>query len=59
VAAALARLEHDHREIIELRIFQKLPYAEVAQRMGRSPGSVRQLWVRAVKKLRLELGDQG
>jgi RNA polymerase sigma-70 factor (ECF subfamily) len=52
VADHLARLPADYREVIVLRNLEGLPFAEVAQRMGRSAGAVRVLWVRAVDHLR-------
>lgn len=52
VADALAKLEADHREVIVLRNLQRLPFEEVAQRMGRSRPAVQMLWMRAIKKMR-------
>ena len=52
VADHLARLSADYREVIVLRNLEGLPFADVARRMGRSPGAVRVLWVRAVDQLR-------
>lgn len=54
---ALERLSEDHREVIFLRNVEGLPHEEVAERMGRSPGAVRMLWVRALAELRRELGE--
>jgi RNA polymerase sigma-70 factor (ECF subfamily) len=56
--AALQRLAEDDRTVIDLRNFQELPFPEVARRMGRSAEAVRQLWTRAVRRLREQLGDQ-
>jgi RNA polymerase sigma-70 factor, ECF subfamily len=52
VADQLARLCSDYREVLVLRNLEGLPFSEVAQRMGRSAGAVRILWVRAVDQLR-------
>ena len=52
VADQLARLSSDYREVLVLRNLEGLPFPEVAQRMGRSAGAVRILWVRAVDQLR-------
>ncbi len=52
VADQLARLSSDYREVLVLRNLEGLPFSEVAQRMGRSAGAVRILWVRAVDQLR-------
>ena len=51
VADALAQLSPDHREVIFLRNLQRLPFEEVAQRMGRSRPAVQMLWMRALHKL--------
>jgi RNA polymerase sigma-70 factor (ECF subfamily) len=51
LAAAIARLSPDHREVIELRNLQRLPFDEVAERMGRTRPAVQMLWTRAIKKL--------
>jgi RNA polymerase sigma-70 factor, ECF subfamily len=38
--------------VIVLRNLQELSHEEVSQRMNRSPGAVRMLWVRALTALR-------
>ena len=48
---ALAQLEPDYQEVIQLRSLQKLPFEEVASRMGRTRGATQMLWARALKKL--------
>jgi RNA polymerase sigma-70 factor, ECF subfamily len=55
LADVLERLPEDFREVIILRNLEGLPHEEVARRMGRSPGAVRMLWVRALAQLREEL----
>jgi RNA polymerase sigma-70 factor (ECF subfamily) len=57
--AAVGRLPDDYRTVIELRNLQELPFEEVARRMTRSHDAVRQLWTRAMKRLRAELGEDG
>jgi RNA polymerase sigma-70 factor (ECF subfamily) len=52
VADQLARLPKDYREVIVLRNLEGLSFAEVAQRMGRTSGAVRILWLRALDRLR-------
>jgi RNA polymerase sigma-70 factor, ECF subfamily len=59
LADVLERLPEDFREVIILRNLEDLPHEEVARRMGRSPGAVRMLWVRALARLRLELESLG
>ena len=55
LAEALARLPAHYRTVIVLRNLEGLPHADVAERMGRSDGDVRMLWVRALAQLRREL----
>lgn len=55
LAEVLERLPDDFREVIILRNLEGLPHDEVARRMGRSPGAVRMLWVRALARLREDL----
>ena len=55
VAAALERLPEDHRDVILFRNIERLPFEEVATRMGRSAGACRMLWMRAIASLRDEL----
>lgn len=57
VAAALATLPDDYREVITLRNVQRLPFDEVATRMGRSRPAAQMLWARALKKLQESLGE--
>lgn len=51
VADALMQLTEDHREVIVLRNLQRLPFDEVARRMGRSRPAVQMLWMRALEKM--------
>lgn len=59
LADRLAELPPDYREVLVLRHFEDLPFPEVARRMGRSPGAVRMLWLRAIGKLRRVLDARG
>ena len=56
LADALGRLPPDYAEVIVLRNLEGLPFAEVAQRMGRSMDSVEKVWIRALDRLRRLLG---
>jgi RNA polymerase sigma-70 factor (ECF subfamily) len=56
LADALARLPDDYREVILLRNIEGLSHEEVAERMDRGVGAVRMLWVRALARLRNEIG---
>ena len=51
LAEAIAQLSPDHQEVIVLRNLQRLPFDEVAERMGRSRPATQMLWMRAVRRL--------
>lgn len=53
--AALARLPEVDRQVIQLRSFERLAFAEVGQQLGCSAGAVRKRWVRAIARLEQEL----
>jgi RNA polymerase sigma-70 factor (ECF subfamily) len=59
LADVLARLPEDYREVIILRHLEGLAHEDIARRLGRSPGSVRMLWVRALARLREEMNRPG
>lgn len=52
LADALAKLPQDYSDVIVLRHLEGLPFADVAERMGRGLDSVEKLWVRALARLR-------
>ena len=52
---AIEALEEDHREVILLRKFEELGWAEVAARMGRSEDACRMLLSRAMVALTLKM----
>ncbi len=56
LADTLAKLPADYREVIVLRHIECLSFEEVGQRMQRSAGAVRMLWLRALKLLREQWG---
>jgi RNA polymerase sigma-70 factor (ECF subfamily) len=58
LADALSQLPDDYREVIVLRHLEALAFADVAQRMERSVDSVEKLWLRALARLRRELGGE-
>nr|WP_303652830.1 sigma-70 family RNA polymerase sigma factor [Paludisphaera mucosa] len=55
LADALNGLTADYREVIILRQLEGLSFPEVSERMGRTQDSVKNLWARALAKLRREL----
>jgi RNA polymerase sigma-70 factor, ECF subfamily len=57
LANLLAGLRTEYRDVIVLRSLQGLPFDQVAERMGRRPGTVRMLWMRAMEKLRQAQAD--
>src|SRR5205823_11169986 len=57
LATALEQLPADYREVIMLRHLEGLPFADVAQRMGRTVPSVQNLWVRALGRLKRAMGE--
>jgi RNA polymerase sigma-70 factor (ECF subfamily) len=56
LAGALEQLPGDYRQVLVLRHLEELSFAEVAARMGRSLDSVKNLWARALVRLRRQLG---
>ena len=52
LAEHLAQLPEDYREVILLRNLNGLPFEEIAERMERSCGAVRMLWLRAIDKFK-------
>jgi RNA polymerase sigma-70 factor, ECF subfamily len=56
LADALGELPPDYREVIILSHLEGLSFPEVASRMGRSVNSVKNLWARALARLRRSLG---
>ncbi|MBN2474073.1 MAG: sigma-70 family RNA polymerase sigma factor [Pirellulales bacterium] len=58
VTAAMADLPPDYQEVILLRNLQRLPFSDVAERMGRSRPAVQMLWMRAIRKLQAALEEE-
>ncbi|HXG08275.1 MAG TPA: sigma-70 family RNA polymerase sigma factor [Gemmataceae bacterium] len=58
VADALGSLPDDYREVILLSHFEGMSFPEVARHMGRSLDSVKNLWARALVRLRRALRDR-
>ena len=59
LANYLAKLSPDYRQVLILRHCEGLAFKEVAQRMGRSAGAVRMLWLRAISQIRESLSAGG
>ena len=52
IQAALNSLEEEHRQVIELRNWEKLSFRDIGQRMNRSENAANKLWYRALIALR-------
>ncbi len=59
LAAAMASLSEEHREVVTMARLVGLPHAVIAEVLGRSEAAVRQLLVRALLKLAAELRARG
>lgn len=57
LAQRLAELPEDYREVLVLRNIQGLSFDETAERLQRSVGATRMLWLRALEKLRTGYKD--
>jgi RNA polymerase sigma-70 factor, ECF subfamily len=57
LADALHRLPEHYREVIILHQLEGLSFSEVGTRLGRSEDSVKNVWLRALSKLRGTLED--
>jgi RNA polymerase sigma factor (sigma-70 family) len=55
VAAVLARLPGDYRDVLQLRYWAGLSFVEIGERMGRSPDAARKLLYRAVERLQTDM----
>ena len=56
---ALARLSEPLREVVELGVFQDLPYAEIGRILGIPVGTVKSRMSNAIKKLKEVFDDEG
>jgi RNA polymerase sigma-70 factor (ECF subfamily) len=57
LAEALGRLPEHYREVLILHHLEELSFPEVGRRLGRSLDSVKNVWARALARLRRCLGD--
>jgi RNA polymerase sigma-70 factor (ECF subfamily) len=56
LADAISQLSADYQQVVVLRNLARLPFDEVATRMGRSRPAVQMLWMRAIRELRGAMG---
>ena len=54
---AMEQLSGEHQEVIRLRNWQDLSFAEIGEQMDRSPDAARKLWSRAIMNLQSRLGQ--
>ena len=59
VRRAVARLPEPMREVVELGVFQDIPYAEVSEILGIPIGTVKSRMYNAIRKLKEMLDDKG
>jgi RNA polymerase sigma-70 factor, ECF subfamily len=59
LADALQGLPEDYREVIILRQLEGLSFPDVARRLGRTEDSVKNVWLRALARLRRTLEEPG
>ena len=57
LADHLTQMPPEYRDVIVLRNLRGLSFDEVAGQMNRSSGAVRMLWLRAIRRLRDQMGD--
>lgn len=55
----LDRLPEDYRQVVRLRYQEGRSFEEIGARMGRTGNAVRLLWLRAIERVRHELGGAG
>lgn len=49
--SAMEQLSAEHREVLRLRNWELLPFAEIGKKMNRSDDAAQKLWSRAVREL--------
>ncbi|MBO0699209.1 MAG: sigma-70 family RNA polymerase sigma factor [Zavarzinella sp.] len=54
---ALERLPDEYRRVITFRYVEQLSFEDIGPRMGRTANAARLLWLRAIERVRKELGD--
>ena len=53
---ALERLPDDYRRVVTFRYVEQFSFEEIGRRMDRTPNAARLLWLRAIERVRQELG---
>ena len=52
IADAIAQLPEEQRTVITMRQMSRIPFTEIAEHLGKSPGAVRMIWLRALESLK-------
>ena len=55
LANHLAKLPSDYQKVLIFRHCEGLPFKDIAQRMGRTTGAIRMLWLRAIGQIREQM----
>jgi RNA polymerase sigma-70 factor (ECF subfamily) len=53
---ALEQLPDEYRRVITFRYVDQYAFEEIGRRMGRTANAARLLWLRAIERVRKELG---
>jgi RNA polymerase sigma-70 factor (ECF subfamily) len=57
LAKALECLPPDYRRVLDLRHNEQLSFEEIGRQMQRTANAARMLWLRAVERLQIEMGE--
>ena len=57
LADQLTQLPAAYRDVLIMRNLQELPFEQIANKMGRSTGATRMLWLRALDKLKQQYAE--
>lgn len=57
VADAIAELPTAYQQVLVLRHFEGLSFDEIGAQLDRSSGAVRMIWLRAIRKMKIQLKD--
>ncbi len=58
MAVALSRIPEEMRDVLMWRLVDGLSHAEISERMNRSPGAIRMLFLRSLERLREAYGEE-
>ena len=59
LADAIAELGPDQRDVIVMRHLEGMAFRDIGERLDRSEGAVRMIWLRAIERLRKLLDERG